>query len=398
MNAISPGTELRQFVAPLWRILTPLCVMVFAEFLAMGVMLPALPGQVHQALGFGTFLVGIVIGAQSWATLATRHLAGTRTDRVGPRGTVAIGLSLSALAGLLSATSVAVSSPAASLGVLLLGRGVLGLGESFVITGALAWGVGLAGKQRSGVVMAWVGIAMYGALAAGSPLGSTLAQHLGFIGVAAAAIVAPLAGLAALPLVAPVEPAGGSRLPFHRVAGLLWLPGLGLSLAALGFGAIAAFTSFLFEARGWANASLAMTAFGAAYVLARLLFGGLPDRFGGAQVAAASAAVAALGQLGLWLAPSSVAAVAAAALTGLGFSLAFPAFGVEAIRRVPPQNRGVALGAYSAFFDATMGLGVPLLGLAVGSLGPTAAFAAGTLSALASLLIALSLVLRPAKP
>lgn len=397
MNAISPGTELRQFVTPLWKVLAPLCVMVFAEFLAMGVMLRGLPGHVHGGLGFGTFLVGLVIGAQSWATLATRHLAGTRTDRVGPKTTVALGLLVSAFAGLLSVLSTALPDSGA-MAVLLLGRGVLGLGESFVITGALAWGVGLAGKQRSGVVMAWVGIAMYGALAVGSPLGSTLGQHFGFVGVAAAAVIAPLVGLGAVPLVAPVEPAGGSRLPFHRAARLLWLPGLGLSLAALGFGAIAAFTSFLFEVRGWANSSLAMSAFGAAYVLARLLFGGLPDRFGGAQVAAASAAVAALGQLGLWLAPSSGAAVAAAALTGLGFSLAFPAFGVEAIRRVPPQNRGVALGAYSAFFDATMGLGVPLLGLAVGSLGPSAAFAAGAISAVASLLIATSLVLRPVKP
>ena len=90
-----------------------------------------------------------------------------------------------------------------------------------------------------------------------------------------------------------------------------------------------------------------MSAFGAAFVVARLLFGGLPDRFGGARVAVASAAVAAAGQFGMWLATSSAMAVAAAALTGLGFSLAFPSFGVEAIRRVPPQNRGVALGAYA---------------------------------------------------
>ena len=44
------------------------------------------------------------------------------------------------------------------------------MGESLVITAALAWGVSLAGRERSGVVMAWVGIAMYGALALGAPL------------------------------------------------------------------------------------------------------------------------------------------------------------------------------------------------------------------------------------
>jgi predicted MFS family arabinose efflux permease len=95
----------------------------------------------------------------------------------------------------------------------------------------------------------------------------------------------------------------------------------------------------------------------------------------------------------MWLATSGEMAVASAALTGLGFSLAFPSFGVEAIKRVPPQNRGVALGAYTAFFDATMGLGVPALGLLVGTFELNAAFAIGAFTALISFLIAaLSLV------
>jgi predicted MFS family arabinose efflux permease len=109
----------------------------------------------------------------------------------------------------------------------------------------------------------------------------------------------------------------------------------------------------------------------------------------------ASAAVAAAGQLGMWFATSSSMAVAAAALTGLGFSLAFPSFGVEAIRRVPPQNRGVALGAYAACFDVTMGVGVPALGVVVGTFGYRAAFAAGAFAALVSLLIAIALASRP---
>jgi predicted MFS family arabinose efflux permease len=81
-------------------------------------------------------------------------------------------------------------------------------------------------------------------------------------------------------------------------------------------------------------------------------------------------------------------AVGAAALTGLGFSLAFPSFGIEAIRRVPPQNRGAALGAYTACFDAAMGLGVPVLGIVVGAVGYGAAFAVGALTAFAALSIA----------
>lgn len=380
---------------PLWKALAPICAMVFMEFLAMGLPLAILPGHVHGTLGFGSFVVGLAIGAQSWVTLATRHTAGTRADQRGPRSAALLGLALSVIAGAAYAGSAMVPAPSASLAILLVGRGLLGVGESLVVTGALAWGVALAGRARSGIVMAWVGIAMYGALAAGAPLGSLLDAQVGFVGMAIAAALAPLPGMGAALLVQTVVPVGGVRLPFYRVVRLIWLPGVGLSLAALGFGAIAAFATLFFRAQGWSNAALAMTAFGAAFVLARLVFGGLPDRFGGARVAMASAAVAAMGQLGMWLASSGPMAVAAAGLTGFGFSLAFPSFGVEAVRRVPPQNRGVALGAYAASFDVAMGLGVPALGTVVGVFGYGAAFAVGAGAAIVSLGVAIGLGTAP---
>jgi MFS family permease len=379
-------------MAPLWRTLGPLCAIVFLEFLAMGLPLPILPLHVHGALGLGSFVVGIAIAAQSWATLLTRHGAGTWSDQRGPRGAAVLGLGVSAAAGVLYALSNLVPSSWPSLFVLLLGRALLGVGESLVVTGALSWGITLAGRERSGAVMAWVGIAMYGALAAGAPLGAWLHAHHGFAGMSVAAAAAPLTALAAVALALPVRPAPGApRLAFYRVVGLIWLPGMGLMLSALGFGAIAAFSTLRFAKEGWSHAALAMTAFGSAYVVARLLFGRLPDKLGGARVATASASVAVIGQLATWLATSATMAVVGAALTGLGFSLAFPSFGVEAIRRVPPQNRGAALGAYTACFDAAMGMGVPVLGLVVGAAGYEAAFGIGALMALGSLVIAAGL-------
>jgi len=384
-------------IASPWRALGPLAALVFLDFLAVGLPLPVLAGRVHDSLGFGVFVVGVAIGAQSWATLATRNLAGTRSDQRGPRRAAVEGLLVSALAGLLYGASCSVADPTLSLVVLLFGRGLLGLGESLVITGALAWGVALLGRERSGLVMAWVGIAMYGAIAVGSPLGMAVDARFGFLGVALVAALSPLPGLVAASLVKPVEPVGGKRLPFYQVASLIWFPGLGLALSALGFGAIAAFAVLLFKERAWSHAPLAMSAFGGAYILMRLFFGHLPDRVGGARVAMASASSVAVGQLAMYLASSGPHAIVGAALTGLGFSLAFPAFGVEAIRRVPPQNRGVALGAYAACFDATLGLGVPLLGVAVGAWGNRAAFAIGASTAVGSLLVAGALAWRSAR-
>jgi MFS family permease len=394
MTTSSAAAATGHLDVPLWKELAPLCLMVFLEFLAMGLPLPVLPVHVHDTLGFGSLVVGLAIGIQSIATLLTRHAAGTRADRDGPRRAALLGLVLSGVAGAIYALSASIAHPTASLAVLLAGRALLGLGESFVITGALAWGVAIAGRQRSGVVMAWIGIAMYGALAAGAPLGFAIDRVSGFVGLSMAAALAPIVGIAGALGTRPVAATGGTRLPFLRVVRLIMLPGAGLALSAVGFGAIAGFSGLAFAARGWAHAELAMTAFGAAYVLARLLFGRLPDRFGGARVAVAAVATAALGQRGLGLATSGTMAIVAAALTGFGYSLAFPSFGVAAIGQVPPQSRGAALGAYTACFDAAMGFGVPVLGLLVGASGYGAAFAAGTVAAIGSLLVAITLATR----
>lgn len=375
-----------------------LCVVVFFEFLAMGMPLAVLPVHVHDGLGFGSFIVGVVIGSQSIATLATRHLAGTRTDSRGPRRAVVLGLVVSSLAGVALALSATFTGPGASLAVLLVGRALLGGGESLVITGTLAWGFALAGRERGGLVMAWIGMAMYGALAVGSPLGSALEARWGLVPMALAATTAPLFGLVATRVVRGVETTtAGARMPFVAALRLIWRPGAALALAALSFGAIASFSALLFAERGWPHAPLAMTAFGAAYVVARLAFGGVPDRFGGARVAVVSSALAGVGQAGVVFAGSATTAVVAAGLSGLGFSLAFPSFGVEAMKRVPPQNRGAVVGAYTAFFDAAMGFGVPLHGAAVALGGAQMAFSVGALASIAALTIAVSLARHAAR-
>jgi len=41
--------------------------------------------------------------------------------------------------------------------------------------------------------------------------------------------------------------------------------------------------------------------------------------------------------------------LAGAVLTGVGYSLVYPGLGVEAVRRVPPESRGLAMRAYTTF-------------------------------------------------
>jgi MFS family permease len=58
--------------------------------------------------------------------------------------------------------------------VLLAGRALLGAAESFIITGATAWGLSRVGAGNAGKVIAWMGTAMFAGFAAGAPLGTML--------------------------------------------------------------------------------------------------------------------------------------------------------------------------------------------------------------------------------
>jgi hypothetical protein len=62
---------------------------------------------------------------------------------------------------------------------------------------------------------------------------------------------------------------------------------LGLALGSIGFGTIATFITLYYASRGWANAALTLSLFGASFISARLLFGNLINRIGGFRVSPA---------------------------------------------------------------------------------------------------------------
>jgi len=60
---------------------------------------------------------------------------------------------------------------------------------------------------------------------------------------------------------------------------------------------------------------------------------------------------------------------------------------VEALRQVPPQNRGAALAAYSAFFDLALGLIGPMAGLVANYFGYASIFLCGALGGIVAILM-----------
>jgi MFS family permease len=374
----------------------PIMGIVFAAFLVIGLAMPVLPLHVHDGLGFGTFVVGLVAGSQFAASLISRPWAGHFSDARGAKRGVVAGLLAAAAAGLLYLLSLGFSkSPLVSVAVLLSGRALLGGAESFIITAAVSWGLALAPSRNTGKVIAWVGSAMFAAFAIGAPAGSALYAAYGFVAISLATTLATLVALPLVALLPAVAPAKHARSSFVEVIGAVWVPGLGSALGSVGFGAVTTFVALLFSTRGWANGWFAYTAYAVAFILARLFFSHLADKIGGAKVALVCAAIEAAGQALIWLADRPDMALAGAALTGFGFSLVYRGFGVEAVRRVAPQSRGLAMGAYTAFLDLAQGLASPALGLIAVGTSLNALFLVSSAIVLCASLVACWLIAHP---
>ena len=370
----------------------PIMGVVFAAFLVVGLAMPVLPLHVHHELGLGTFIVGLVAGSQFATSIVSRPWAGRDADGRGAKHAVIAGLFLAAAGGLFYLLSLPfASAPEVSVTILLLGRALLGAGESFIITGAQAWGLALAGPQNTGKIIAWMGTATSAAFALGAPAGASLYAGFGFTAIALATTLVPLACLLLVAPLSGIAPTARARPELGRIVAAVWLPGVGLALSAAGIGAVMAFVPLLFAARGW-TVWPAFTVFTGAFIVARLFFGPLPDRIGGSKVALICALVEAAGLGLLWLAPGAAIALAGAALAGFGYSLVYPALGVEAVRRAPAEGRGLAMGAYTAFLDVALAVASPALGLIAAAASLGTVFLISALAALGAAVVAMRML------
>jgi MFS family permease len=389
-----PQSPPTRFVVPA---LLPIMAVVLAAFLVIGLALPVLPLHVHQGLGLGTFIVGLVAGSQFAASLVSRVWAGHYCDRRGAKRGLVIGLLAAAASGLLYLLSLSfVESPSTSVTILVFGRALLGGAESFIITGGVSLGLAFVGSGNAGKVIAWVGMAMFAALALGAPIGTALYAFGGFVAIALATVQIPFLALLLVAVLPSVPPQPAVRPDLNSLVRAVWMPGIGAALSSIGFGAILVFSSLLFAERGWTPIWLPFTAFAISLITARVLFGHLPDMLGGARVASICVLLEAAGLALIWLAPDPVVAAIGAALAGFGYSLVYPGLGAEAVRRAPPRSRGLVMGIYTVFLDVALGFGGPALGLIAGWAGLGSVFLASALVVLSAIVIAVWLLKTPA--
>jgi MFS family permease len=376
----------------------PVVFFTFLCYLTIGIPLAVLPGYVHGDLGYSAVLAGAAISVQYLATLASRPLAGRSADTLGPKRTVSIGLMGCGASGVLLLLAVLCGRwPVLSLTLLVCSRLVLGFGESLCGTGAILWGIGRVGTSNNARVISWNGIATYGALAIGAPLGVAIAHTVGFAALGILVILLAALGFYLARAIAPVPIVHGERMSYRSVFTRVLPHGIGLALGSAGFGSIATFITLFYAAKNWPNAALSLTVFGTLFIGARLLFANTIKTYGGFRVAIASFTFECAGLLMLWLAPEPHIALAGAALTGFGFALVFPALGVEAVGLVPPASRGAALSAYSVFLDLSLGITGPLAGYIAGEFGYGSVFLFAAVAAAAAVGLSTVLYLRHAK-
>ncbi|MGA9670491.1 MAG: MFS transporter [Terracidiphilus sp.] len=358
----------------------------FICYLSIGLPLAVLPPYVHFRMGFSAALAGLVISIQYIATLLSRPWAGRISDRAGAKVSVLWGMGACTTSGVLLVAAAALhGTPLLSLSTLILSRLVLGVGESLGSTGSTLWAITSAGSEHTAKVISYNGISTYGAMALGAPLGVVMDQRWGLGSIGLLTIFVGAVSLAVAFRKSPVPVAPGEHLPFAHVFGRVAPHGMGLALGGVAYSVLATFVTLFYVSRHWDGAALCLTAFGIAFILARLLFIHTIEQFGGFLVAMACLSVESLGMVLLWRAPSPWVALAGAAFAGFGFSLVFPALGVEAVKRVTQNNRGTALGVYTAFADVSFFLTGPLAGAVIGIYGYSSVFLFALVSVLTSL-------------
>ncbi|ULT24563.1 MFS transporter [Sphingobacterium sp. E70] len=263
-------------------------------------------------------------------------------DTKGPKISVLRSMLFFALSGiLLLFVFLFKSQPFISLGLLLITRLFTGIGEGLVGASPINWALLELGDEHAAKAISLNGIASYGALALGAPLGVLMVDHISYESLGLLTCAIGILGYLYSKSKTPfrVIAKKTSTVSFKHVLLTVAPFGTCLALGGLGFGSISTFMTLYYEHFNWQNGAACLTVFGIFFILTRLVFNKVIDQYGGLKVALVSLFVESLGLLVIALALHPLWTLIGAALTGLGFSLVFPALGVEAIKRLIKANK-----------------------------------------------------------
>lgn len=362
-----------------------LWIAVLCGYLALGATLQALPTFVPLRFGGGALASGTAVGVAFLATALTRPFAGRFADAGRARPVVMLGGVLGALGGLGHLW-------APNFTVLILARLLMGAGEAALFSGALPWVLAEAPAARRGRVAGWFGLSMWGGLAAGPLVATTLAAASGLTAVWTAVVVLSLIS-AALVFTTRGQAASSSEISLlpRRWSDLVppgaSLPGLAFGLSSYGYGTIAALLVLHLRTDAIGADSYALAVFAAAFLLTRAAGSPAVDRFGGRAVAAASVLTETVGLALIATTHNLDLALLGVVLTGAGVALMYPATVAITLDRTGALRAGTSVGVMTSFWDVGIMVAGPLGGaIAAGSTYPLA-FLMAAASSLLSLAV-----------
>lgn len=366
-----------------------LWVAVLCGYLAFGAALQVLPSYVPERFGGGALASGTAVGIAFLATACGRPFAGWLADAGWSRPVVIAGGVLAAVGGLGQLV-------APDLVVLLGARLVMGAGEAALFSAALPWVLAGTRMAQRGRLAGWFGLSMWGGLAGGPVLATTLTTGAAGGGVVWWAVVVLCTASVVLVLTTRRDPGRVEPLvPIRGVRDLVPvgvpLPGATIGLAAYCYGTVAALLLLRLRSDHLGVDNIALTVFAAAFLVLRFAGSPLVDRYGGRVVAVSTVAVEIVALVGIAFARGPVVALVCTAFAGFGMALIYPACVSMTLDKVRGLRPGVSIGVMTSFWDLGVMVAGPLGGLVAERAGFPAAFLVAAGAGLACIVVLLGM-------
>ena len=385
-------------------------MLISAAFLiaiGFGLVAPALP-QYARAFGVSVTLVTLVVSAFAFMRFLSAPVAGRLIGRLGERRVYLTGLGIVAL-------STGACAFAGDYWLLLVLRGLGGVGSSMFTVSALSLLVRVSPAEHRGRVSSYYGSAFLIGGILGPVVGAallTVSAHFAFLAYAATLLLALMIVAVLMPRrvgAAPSADAGdesgpvmtvrqAARIPQYR--GLL-LSGFANGWATFGFRS-AVIPLFVLEVlhAGEAMAGIALMIFAVGNAAVIIPSGRWSDRFGRRPLIILGAVCTAAGMAGIGLTASTPVFVACALLAGAGSGLFGPSQQAGVADVIGPRRAGSAIAAYQMTVDCGAMLGPVLSGVVIDHAGYPAGFlvTGGLLALSAVVWVALPDTRRPARP
>jgi MFS family permease len=355
-----------------------MCAFTFTVFLSAFQLLPTAPFRILD-LGGTKADAGLFLGFLTYASALSAPFTGALADQIGKRRMLVV-------CGLAIALFSIGYGFSRDYRVPLVLAFVHGLFWSGLLSASAAYMTDVIPESRRAEGIGYWGLATIVAIAVAPNLGLWVYHH-GWLWlcVSTGALNLAMAGIAATLPDTPVSARFRPERFFTRdlVEWRVLALSMTLFLYSFGYGGITSFAALCSIARGVSPTGIYFTTFAAVVLVTRPLISRFTDRVGPLKVFYPCLALIAVGLALLAASQTRAGMMTSAAIFGVGFGAAYPAYVAHVMKHVDPGRRGAAFGSILAAFDTGIGTGSIATGVVVEHAGFGAAFGvAAALSAL----------------